>query len=86
MTQPTALFLADVIDADAASAAHHGAAAYELRRLHEEVERLTRERDALLEALKELLWALRRISGRCDAEPAYKIARAAIAKAEGENT
>ena len=119
MTQPTALFLADVIDADVASQAHHSSAAYELRRLHEENKRLAAlvcdyaaeeapdalrkvaadrdrwhtkaqqaeaQRDALLEALKELLWALRRISGRCDAEPAYKIARAAIAKAEGENT
>jgi hypothetical protein len=37
------------------------------------------QRDALLEAL-------RRIAGRCDAEPMYKIARAAIAAAEGEKT
>ena len=39
-TQPTALYLADVIDNDAKSAAHHKAAAAELRRLHAEVEAL----------------------------------------------
>ena len=35
-TQPTALYLADVIDNDAKSAVHHKSAAAELRRLHEE--------------------------------------------------
>lgn len=35
MTQPTALYLAEVIDSDADSKAHHRAAAYELRRLYQ---------------------------------------------------
>ena len=39
-TQPTALYLADVIDHDTESAAHHKSAAAELRRLHAEVEAL----------------------------------------------
>ena len=39
------------------------------------LERIRAQRDALLEAL-------RRIAGRCDAEPMYKIARAAIKAVE----
>jgi hypothetical protein len=39
-TQPKPLFLADVIDNDPTSAAHHDEAAAELRRLHAEVEAL----------------------------------------------
>jgi hypothetical protein len=41
MSQPKALFLADVIKADPASKTHHDEAAEELRRLHAENERLT---------------------------------------------
>jgi hypothetical protein len=49
MTQPKALFLADVIDADLRSATHHDEAAAELRRLHE-------VNYALREALKDALF------------------------------
>ncbi len=45
MSQPKALFLADVIKADPASKTHHDEAAAELRRLHA-------ENAELLEALK----------------------------------
>lgn len=76
-TQPKALWLADELleyVLKCAGSEHWETvedAAAELRRLH---------------ALnQELLLALSRIGGRCDVEPAYKIARAAIAKA-GENT
>lgn len=48
MDKPDALWLAEVLEADLRSAAHHDAAAAELRRLSE-------QRDALLEALKALL-------------------------------
>ena len=40
MSQPKALFLADVIKADPASKTHHDEAAAELRRLHDEVQML----------------------------------------------
>ena len=46
-TQPTAIFLAEVMESDPASKMHHDAAAAELRRLHA-------QRDALLEALQAL--------------------------------
>jgi hypothetical protein len=39
-TQPKPLFLADVINNDPTSKAHHDEAAFELRRLHAEVEAL----------------------------------------------
>ena len=48
MTQPKAIFLAEVLEAEPRSAAHHDAAAAELRRLHA-------QRDALLEALNNLV-------------------------------
>ena len=101
MTQPEALRLAEYMDhalndpndvADAVSA--------ELRRLYAENEALREANEAFgkrqewwnermfaLEQQRDaLLEALRRIAGRCDAEPMYKIARAAIAAAEGEKT
>lgn len=84
MTQPTALFLADVIDADADAESHHAAAAGELRRLHA-------QRDALLMALKEIAedYADRFDLDSPSTNPGIKFtieqARAAIAKAEGEN-
>ena len=67
-TQPKALFLADVIDNDPRSKAHHDATAAELRRLHafcedyaqhkerqdQRVLKLHAQRDALLEALRTL--------------------------------
>ena len=74
MKQPMPLFLADGIENDPWSKAHHLEGAAELRRLHAENERLrvdgihschaecqrpvcrlTRERDALLEALRAML-------------------------------
>lgn len=48
MTQPKAIFLAEVLEAEPRSAAHHDAAAAELRRLHA-------QRGALLEALNNLV-------------------------------
>lgn len=48
MTQPKAIFLAEVLEAEPRSAAHHDAAAAELRCLHA-------QRDALLEALNNLV-------------------------------
>ena len=80
MSQPKALFLADVIKADPASKTHHDEAAAELRRLH---------------ALNgELLGALKFYGSSCDATESTpcgyegnlccKRARAAIARAEGE--
>ena len=75
MSQPKALFLADVIEADPASKTHHDEAAAELRRLH---------------ALNgELLEALKRIADPRNihfAGDAQVVARAAIAKAEGGQT
>jgi hypothetical protein len=75
MSQPKALFLADVIEADPASKTHHDEAAAELRRLH---------------ALNgELLEALKRIADPRNihfAGDAQVVARAVIAKAEGEKT
>lgn len=50
MTQPKAIALAEVLEAEPRSAAHHDAAAAELRRLHA-------QRDALLEALKKVTTA-----------------------------
>ena len=66
MTQPKALFLADVIESDLKSAAHHDEAAAELRRLSiendalglhlsermKDLAKVEAHRDALLEALK----------------------------------
>ncbi len=49
--QPKALFLADVIESDPTSAAHHDEAATELRRLYADAE----ESEALRERLSELL-------------------------------
>lgn len=51
MTQPTALYLADVIANDPCSKAHHDAAAAELRHLHGMVERLSATCEALKDAL-----------------------------------
>lgn len=65
MSQPKALFLADVIKADPASKTHHDEAAAELRRLHDllgkanalcriraaEIERLVVENESLKQAL-----------------------------------
>lgn len=48
MTQPTALFLADVLANDPCSKAHHDAAAAELRRLSS----VEAQRDALLASLR----------------------------------
>lgn len=51
MTQPAALYLADVIANDPCSKAHHDAAAAELRHLHGMVERLSATCEALKDAL-----------------------------------
>ena len=74
-TQPTALYLADVLSNDPRSKSHHDAAAFELRRLHA-------QRDALLEALK---LARPYISTHTlDGYHAEVKADAAIKQAEGE--
>ena len=70
MTQPKALFLADVLHNDPASKSHHDEAAFELRRLHA-------QRGALLEALKKIAADHAYFSG-----DTLSYARAAIAKAE----
>ncbi len=69
MSQPKALFLADVIKADPASKTHHDEAAAELRRLH------------ALNA--ELLEALDKIAINTHDDTAERVARAAIAKVDG---
>ena len=51
MTQPTALYLADVLTNDPCSKAHHDAAAAELRHLYGMVERLSATCEALKDAL-----------------------------------
>ena len=71
MTQPTALFLADVLEDGGKPADIAEKCAAELRRLHD-------QRDALLEALKTVEW---HGQGSCWVVDADKIA-AAIAKAE----
>ena len=74
-TQPTALFLADVLANDPFSKVHHHRAADELRRL-------VAQRDALLKALKGIDKEFKK-NGRQHWPEAVK-ARAAIAKAEGQ--
>ena len=105
MTQPTALYLADVLEHAGTPADLAGPIAAELRRLHKENERLTlngihschqecqrpvcrltRERNALLEALKAIEPILARMYGPQAADlPPMQIVRAAIKQAE-ENT
>ena len=94
MTQPNALFLADILEDAGKPADITDAAAAELRRLHEahdwqyrmagerlrRVEKLERQRDALLEALRPFVT----IGIGFDMEDVRK-ARAAIKAAE-ENT
>ena len=75
MSQPKALFLADVIKADPASKTHHDEAAAELRRL----QALNAE---LLEALKAVCTHAPRSSQQIEAD--WNKARITIAKAEGE--
>lgn len=98
MTQPTALYLADVLANDPCSKAHHDAAAAELRRQHEEIKvlherhhddnveytRSLAQRDELLEALKKIASIEDQMYGNDweEIEEARVIARAAIAKAE----
>lgn len=85
MTQPKALYLADVLEHKAITALELACAA-ELRRLHDELERCLVERDALLEALKQVEPILARMYGAQAAQlPPMQTVRAAIAKAE-ENT
>lgn len=89
--QPEALFLAEVIESDPQSKAHHDAAAACLRRLHAEIESLKAERDAFLDALRDMYASWQYIRsfhcdlyevglGRCDSK-----ARAVIAKAERQD-
>jgi hypothetical protein len=107
MSQPKALFLADVIKADPASKTHHDEAAAELRRLHGldfalrdcelALQKMATkymdavdQRDALLEALKNLEKEFRKVYPiYYYAEPwghetnvPLQAARAAIARAE----
>jgi hypothetical protein len=74
-TRHKALFLADVIKADPASKTHHDEAAAELRCLHAVNQELLK---ALKQALEECIWPNERLSD------VHAKARAAIAKAEGE--
>jgi len=74
-TQPEALRLADLIDTDLKNSAHHDEAAAELRRLHS----LNQE---LLAALHSI--SLASVNRGCSRDGMGKYARAAIAKAEGE--
>jgi vacuolar-type H+-ATPase subunit E/Vma4 len=82
MDKPDALRLAEVLEADLRSAAHHDAAAAELRRLHA-------QRDALLEALSNLVDHIDLIPTdpyyREETQELMGAARAAI-KAVEENT
>ena len=89
--QPEALYLAEVIESDPQSKSHHDAAAACLRRQHAEIESLKTERDALLDALRDMYAGWQYIRsfhcdlyevglGHCDSK-----ARAVIAKATGEN-
>ena len=79
MTQPTALYLADVLANDPCSKAHHDAAAAELRRLA----KVEAQRDELLAALKLMLASH---DATCPGEECQlsgvDLARAAIAKAQ----
>jgi hypothetical protein len=88
MSQPKALFLADVIKADPASKTHHDEAAAELRRLHAENKLLHERHHFDNGVLKELLEALVSFtkSGYIKKQhpKRYAAAVAAIAKAEGE--
>jgi hypothetical protein len=79
MSQPKALFLADVIKADPASKTHHDAAAAELRRLHA-------ANAELLEALRVAALALAHATETVPVvyDDDYNRVIAAIAKAEGE--
>ena len=81
MTQPKALFLADVIEADPASKSHHDEAAAELRRLSA----VEAQRDALLEACRAMLTFIERHAPRgLQPEPGSPVAmaRAAIKAVE----
>jgi hypothetical protein len=88
MSQPKALFLADVIEADPASKTHHDEAAAELRRLHAENKLLHERHHFDNGVLKELLEALVSFtkSGYIKNQhpKRYAAAVAAIAKAKGE--
>ena len=66
-TQPEALFLADVIDNDPCSKAHHDAAAAKLRRLHEENDALRRERDEARRTVRDAHEAGTRLTAQRDA-------------------
>ena len=95
MTQPTALFLADVLANDPCSKAHHVEAAAELRRLHAErtaadgvindlaakVRGLQTQRDELLAALQAMLTHMGMDEDEWN-KPTFDLARAAIAKAQ----
>lgn len=85
MTQPTALFLADILESRNGNPTGFGLgpvcdkAAAELRRL-------VAQRDALLEALKQIEPILARMYGSQAAElPPMQIVRAAIKAAEQES-
>ena len=90
--QPAALYLADVIDNDAKSAAHHKAAAAELRRLHEENEALRADAERLDWCISVLLsntgWLTTDIGcGCCDEGKSFGLeitGRAAIDAVRGK--
>jgi hypothetical protein len=97
MSQPKALFLADVIKADPASKTHHDEAAAELRRLHGldfalrdcelALQKMATKYMDAVDQRDALLEALKRIADPRNihfAGDAQVVARAAITKAEGE--
>lgn len=108
MDKPEALRMADLLEQDPRSKAHHDEAAAELRRLHaenasliasneafgrhqkwwnEKMFTLEQQRDALLEALKEVVPLLEEVLEITDDPEPGSIghkARAAIAAVEGE--
>ena len=68
-TQPTPLYLADVIDNDPKSAVHHKSAAAELRRLHEENKVLQDSCEAKADRIDRLGESVERLQAlRADAE------------------
>lgn len=94
--QPKALFLADVIETDPTSAAHHDEAAAELRHLHGMVKRLSATCDELEDALaagcdegRDQLWesggaagCSRALSAEFQRDALLEALKAAVVRAE----
>lgn len=80
MSQPKALYLADVLKSDPRSKSHHDEAAAELRRLHDENKLLHERHHFDNGVLKELLEALKNIEVSTYEAMTAALARAAIHK------